>query len=303
MEPVLGRLFADGLDGCDAYRACRDHGNKEEIRAKFEGAFAMHAHLCPEGPERFASEFRRDWCARAWELYLMAVLSDAGMCLERAERRGPDILIRLPSGNRCWVEAVVPSPGTGADRVFQPPQGNWAGSYGPVDKLLVRYRSVLEDKLIKILDYRRAGIVDESEPVMIAVGSWGIPGAWAWDRELPALVKAVYPVGEPVLVVPIDSPEPERVEVRPRWVVRKTSGAPVGTNFFLEARTAGISAVMYTRTDVWNVSWDATRALGIVHNVVTNVPLERGVIPSRVEWWVEGQQLQRSGGPAETNEG
>ncbi|HMI82807.1 MAG TPA: hypothetical protein VK550_01880 [Polyangiaceae bacterium] len=157
--------------------------------------------------------------------------------------------------------------------------------------------------MTKILDCQRSDIVGEGEPVVIAVGSWGIPDAWAWDRELPALVKAIYPVGEPVLVVPIDSPEPERVEVPPRWVVKKTSGAPVGTDFFLEARTVGISAVMYAWTDVFNVSWEATRALGIIHNVGATVPLERRVIPSRVEWWVENQQLQRSDRQAGSNNG
>jgi type I restriction enzyme S subunit len=290
-------LFSTGVEACDAYRACRDHSTKEDIKARYERAFRMHGHLCPEGAQQFVSELRRDFYSRAWELYLMAVLHDAGVTLEAPSPHGPDILVRLGSSQRCWIEAVVPKAGTGEDKVFERPDGPWAGSHGPVDKLLVRYRSALEDKLRKVDVYVRQGIIAPTDAVIIAVSGWGIRDAWTWDVEFPALVKAVYPVGDPVLVVPIDSPEPERVEVPPRWVVHKTRGAPVCTDFFLEPRTAQISAVLYVRSDAWNASWDPARALGIIHNMGASVPVKRGSLPARVEWWVQDNQLHQSDRP------
>ena len=292
-------LFSPGADASEAYCACRDHGSKEDVKLRFERAFALHGHLCPEGPAQFASEMRRDFYARAWELYLMAILHDAGLRIEPPGSHGPDIVIRLPSTRRCWIEAVVPKAGTGEDKVFEPPVGNWAGSHGPIDKLLLRYRSVLKDKLEKVERYIDAGIIAPEDAVVIAVSNWGIRDAWTWDRtgtsiELPALAKAVYPVGEPQLVVPIDSPEPERVEVPPRWTVQKAGGTSIGTDFFLDARASRIAAVMYARDDTWNASWDATRALGVIHNVGATQPLQRRALPVRIEWWVEDGQLRRA---------
>jgi len=104
MSEALPSLFDAAKDGSEAYLACRDHSTKEHIKARFENAFALLAHLLPEGPEHFADELRRDFFSRAWELYLLAVLHGAGLHLEAHDERGPDILLRLSSGKRCWIE-------------------------------------------------------------------------------------------------------------------------------------------------------------------------------------------------------
>ena len=71
------------------------------------------------------------------------------------------------------------------------------------------------------------------DKVHLACRSRGRRVTWptrkTWDIEIPALAKAVYPIGEPVLVIPVESSERWRVEVPPRWTVHKTKGAPVGT--------------------------------------------------------------------------
>src|SRR5258706_13620959 len=59
MSREMPTLFSPGDDACDAYRACRDHSTKEEIKLRFERAFGRHAHLCPEVPSQFASERHR----------------------------------------------------------------------------------------------------------------------------------------------------------------------------------------------------------------------------------------------------
>jgi hypothetical protein len=288
-------LFADEVEGCEGYRRCRDHQNKSDEKASFERAFEALGHLLPEGREHFASEFRRDFYSRAWELYLLAVLSNAGLHLESAPAIGPDILIHLPNGRRCWIEAVVPQPGTGEDKVFERPAGRRAVSYGSVDRLLLRYRSALEDKLKKVGRYAEAGIVAPGDHVVIAVGGWGIPDAFMWDMDVPALVKAVYPVGEPVLVVPVESEERSHVEVPPRWVVSKASGVKISTDPFLERRTAGVSGAIYVRQDVWNSLWDAKVALGFIHNDGARNPLGLGLLPCGTEWCVHGNELRQTG--------
>src|SRR5215471_9400903 len=97
-------LFSPGADACDAYLACRYHSTKEEIKRRVECAFSRHAHLLPEGPAQFGCELRRDFYSRAWELYLMAVLHESGVSLEPTNPPGPDLLVRLSSGQRCWIE-------------------------------------------------------------------------------------------------------------------------------------------------------------------------------------------------------
>src|SRR5262249_28527028 len=93
-----------------SYVAARDHITKEESRARLERAWRLVGHLCAEDPAHFVTAFRRDFHARAWELYVLSVLMEAGLSLERAPRKGPGGLVRLSPQRRCWIESLPPPP-------------------------------------------------------------------------------------------------------------------------------------------------------------------------------------------------
>jgi hypothetical protein len=244
-------------DDSEAYLACRNHALKSCVRAGLEDTWARYGHLCPEAPAQFIPAFRREFHARAWELFLIRVLEDAGLSLERPPPHGPDICFRLASGLRCWIEAVVPGPGTGANAVFQRdparPYVGGLGGHRSASSLLLRYCSILEDKRKKLDKYRSAGIVAFSDASMIAVYQGGILDAHVHDAELPALAKVVFGFGDPVWHVPIDSDEPPHVEVHAQTEVPKATGQQVSTTFFLDSETTFISGILFAREDIWNL--------------------------------------------------
>jgi hypothetical protein len=203
-EPINGigsvsQLFDASNDGtCDAYRACRDHEGKAATRTFLEDAWPRICHLVGDREGHFLTEFRSNFLAKSWELYLLAVLADAGCALEPAKPEGPDICATI-AGKRVWIEAVVPTPGADGspDRVFQrPTSGSWGGSLYPEAQLLLRYRSVLEDKLAKVNGYVAKGLVASNDIVLVAVNQGAILDSDLHDLEVPAIVKAVFPQGK-----------------------------------------------------------------------------------------------------------
>jgi hypothetical protein len=66
------------------YRATRDHVTKIPVCDALTKAWHMYGHLMPEKPEQFVREFRRDFHARSWELYVLRWLARTGAKLIRA---------------------------------------------------------------------------------------------------------------------------------------------------------------------------------------------------------------------------
>jgi hypothetical protein len=206
--------------------------------------------LCPEGPHQFIKQLRQDFHARAWELFLMGVLVDAGLKLERAPAKGPDIRIALDSGKTCWIEATTPTPGTGDNAVFQRPPGPWARALYKEGGLILRYRSALEDKLKKFDGYKTAGIVGADDVCLVAISQGGIIDSDLHDHDVPATARAVFPIGETVLRVVPYSDEQPTVERTVRENVFKANKQPVSTTFFFEERTEILSGVIFARTSI-----------------------------------------------------
>jgi hypothetical protein len=262
------------------------------VREALERAWIRVGHLCPEAPEQFVKQLRQDFHARSWELYLMAVLTDAGMELERAPSQAPDILVRLPHGKTCWIEAVAPTPGKGPDAVFQRPPRKTGDPHrvfhGPQESnLILRYRSVLEDKLSKLTKYKAADVVAPDDAYVIAVYQGRIIDADLNDHDTPALVRAVLPIGETVFVAPLYGKGKPRVETQMRHQVTKVAGSDVSTTFFLDERTEYVSGVLFARHYVGNLSWSASTSLGFIHRRSAKAPLPLGTIPALCEMWVD----------------
>lgn len=296
-EVAMTSLFGPADEGtCDAYRACRDHGTKADARAFLEHAWNRLGHLVGDRQQHFLAEFRSNFHAKSWELYLLDVLSAASCVIEPGKPEGPDICATV-GGKRVWIEAVVPTPGApeSPDRVFQRPSGPWAGALYPEAALLVRYRSVLEEKLKKIDRYLAKGVIATTDAVLIAVNQGAILDSDLHDAEVPAIVKAVFPIGETVMVVTPYSAEAPRVEIPPRFSVTKKKGAEVSTTLFLEPRSAAVSGVLFASQVVWNLQKAAENDLSLVHNPQAKTPLPLRSLPLKCELWVEDEELRHEG--------
>ena len=288
--PPIPLFDADPTGGV-LYQACRDHESKRDIREKLERSWEQHWQRCPEKPKQFVKEFRKNFHSRSWELFLLSVLADAGLTLERTQAKGPDICVRLASGKRCWIEAVAPTPGTEDNAVFQRPEGNWRGILPKDNNLILRYRTGLEAKLNKLDQYKASGIVGPDDAYVVALYPGDIVDSDLYDMELPALARAVFPIGETVLKVPVYRDGPMTLETPVRENVTKVNKqrtvSTVSTRFFLEPRTEFISGVLFVGQTIYNISWSAAESLHMIHRPNAKVPLPNGTIPSRCELWLE----------------
>jgi hypothetical protein len=115
------------------------------------------------------------------------------------------------------------------------------------------------------------------------------------DLELPAIVRALLPIGEPVMIVPIGSPQRPHVEVPLRETVAKANGSTVSTTFFLQAETAFISDVLFASRPVWALTWEAQSSMGLIHRPDSVVPVARRTIPTKCEMWLENGVLEHRG--------
>jgi hypothetical protein len=228
----------------------------------------------------------------------MGVLAGAGLALQPVKGHGPDILIHTPDGARCWIEAVAATPGEEKkeDTVWQRPATHVGSFSGPSDeKVMLRYLSVIKDKREKILKYRKRGIVKEGDACLIALSHGGIIDSDLCDEEVPAVVRAVLGIGEPVLHLPIYSDEPSYVETPPRDAVLKTNGSRISTRGFLDGAVNGVAGILWVSQKVWNLRWEASKSLKLVHNPTAAVPIKVGSIPTRCEMWVEDGWLKHQG--------
>jgi hypothetical protein len=275
--------------GDAAYLAARNFYVWRPVREQLEEAWRRLWRHCPEGPEQFVRQFRQDFHARSWELFLLAVLADAGLTILPTTGTGPDICIRLRSGKKAWIEAVAPGPGTGPNAVFQPPPGAQSGSLGPQANVILRYTQALQEKLNKLTVYKAAGIVQPDDAYLIAVSQGGIRNSDLHDDDVPLIVRAVFALGETVYRFTPYSGQPGRVEVPVREHVTKANGSAVSTTFFLDPQTEFVSGVIFVRLGVENLKWSAEDSLGLVHRPHARVPVERGAIPTRCEMWLDEQ--------------
>jgi len=145
----LPPLFERPPQGADheLYAAYRSHGNKTGARRALSRIWTSLGHLVPEAPEQFVSEFRRDFPARAWELFVLGYLKRAGAVLHRSPSTGPDFCATLDGVGRFWVECVVPRHGEGADAVPRRAPGQRSGSLPPTSLVALRYANAITGKI------------------------------------------------------------------------------------------------------------------------------------------------------------
>jgi hypothetical protein len=84
--------------------------------------------------------------------------------------KGPDLFAYGPD---VWLEAVAVREGTGPDALPKPEIGN-AYDYDP-DPLVLRLRSVIKDKSMKLTNYIRDGVIDPGQASGIAISGLILP--------------------------------------------------------------------------------------------------------------------------------
>ena len=246
----------------DPFYACiRDDPSRKNASDFVEKRWQEYA---PYAEPEFLEDAKRDFHAKTWEMYLACVFLKNGFQLQRkTKKEGPDICL-LTQSKPIWIEAIAPGPGTGADAV---PGYQWGVCYDekPIDKVLLRFTSAIEEKH-KI--YQNYKIINKSDPYIIAVNGGRVSHAIVVDI-VSGLFRCEY-----------------------RNTIKKSNDAPVSTNIFKDETYNGISAVIYSYSNVVTHPKNIGTEIQFIHNHIAKNKLPLGIFQFGREWWMENEELK-----------
>ncbi len=238
----------------------------------------------PYADRNFATELRRDFHARFWEMYLTYILLSHGYRIH-CHKPGPDILVNSES-SRIWIEAVAPSQGSDGSKDHVPDMvtDRIEVQHYPEREIILRYRAAIYEKFHnKYLHYVETGIVEKSDPFIIAINSakmrFAMPGLTP-----PDIVRAVFPIGHLQVHIDCSTLEITGMHHQYRPEIRKNSGSPVSTEVFLIEEYTPITGIMFSHCSAANCLHPRGEEFMFIHNPIAKNPIPRGFFAFGVEY-------------------
>jgi hypothetical protein len=280
----MAKLLDAGVDAQDSeFRSIRDKRRFSQQKDIIENLWERYRSYADPG---FQQKIARSFHTHFWEMYLACGLMDRGYQLApKNDAKGPDICI-LNADRRLWVEAVAPGRGEGADAVPVPRIDR--AEYAPVGRIILRLRSVIEDKWRKYKSYVTDGVLSPAEPYVIAVNGGYVPEAGAIGSGLPYIVQAVSRLGSQYVSLDINTLEIVNQGYSDLPFVRKAAGTPVPTGIFVDGGYEGVSAVLYSGARILSLPDVHGSEFVLVHNETATNPLPKG--------WVGGHEFWSNNG-------
>jgi type I restriction enzyme S subunit len=280
-------LFAaTPANACPAYANLRGAGD-EHCRAGREHCEELWRDFEPLADPNFAVEFALHVQERWFEMYLTVALMRLGLDIT-CPKPGPDILLRL-DGRRVWIEAVCATAGE-AGRRDSVPQPRYTRIDEPAivrdvpwDEMTLRVRSALAAKGARFQDYLRNGHLAPDDALVVAINVHSIPGAWVDMGDL--MMRALYGRGDLVLTIDRDT----GVVVGSRHqrlssIPKKSTGAEVGIQPFIDGSIPHIAAVIGSRADACNRPIRLGDDLLLLPNLTARMPISAGSLQIGEEW-------------------
>lgn len=207
-----------------------------------------------------------------WELYLAHALKSCVVRLvvqrrSKQRQRGPDLLAQRPE---VWIEAVVPTPGTGPDALSTTKKSG--ATDVPIESFVMRLRAVIDTKAKLIAGYIRGGVINEHDAAVVAVSGMLLDTQFL-EQQVPRIARALYGVSDLVIHLDRNTRKSLGCRLARRDEVIKQSGASVRTDIFLDPAYAHISAVLYSPADWINRPSTPGTDLILLHNPLANSPL------------------------------
>ena len=280
--PATDPIYLNARDGLEEH-----HARGREYLERIYREFAPYVD--PDSAEKATC----DLAAVYWELQLAYAIKSAGKNLVPRNRlkyinnKGPDLFAENPG---VWIEAVVVRCGTGPD-ALQYPEMMKATEYNP-DGVILRLRSAIRDKSTILQNYIADGIIKPGQATVIAISGVVLPYRFS-GRFPPEIVRAVYPVNNPVIEFNRVTRTMGDPYIEYRDCVKKKLGAGVATDVFLDPEFSHISAVLYGEADWVNPLNSPGADLKIVRNFMAVTPLPDGWFPAGDEYWCrDGEHIE-----------
>ena len=272
--------------------------DREETRALRARMEEMWEVFEPYADPHFLIEFRTRLNARYWEMYLARAFIGAGYRV-MSDPSGPDLCLTY-DGQRIWVEAVEATQGAEGSPDRTPDFGDDSVVDYPEEQVLLRLRNAIDAKRAKRETYLESGLVTPADAYVIAINAGRIPYAFGME-DPPRILNAVYPIGALQIHIRSSDGEVVGVDNAYRPSVSKVNGSSVSTDVFLDAAYSGISGVIYSGSNAWNMPAVVGTDMALVHNLLAAVPLPKGWYPFGHEWSAmregDGYRMMRADQP------
>ena len=144
----------------------------------------------------------------------------------------------------------------------------------PEEQIVLRYTNAIDTKYKKYRQYRNKHVIANSEPYIIAVNGKKVP--YASDDEIPYIVQALFPIGQPRILVNWDTPEETDFGYAHRPEINKVKGGIVSTDIFCRREYEGISGIIFSRVSIHGFSSDMGADFIFVHNPLALNKLPEG---------------------------
>ena len=264
----MSSFFLPGETTDQAYVNVRESPNLAEAKRFVE---SLWPRFQPLADSNFQTDAKNHFLQRFWEMYLACSLMERGLELHKVDDAGLEYYFN-EGGRRVWLEAVAPSPGKGPDRV---PEIVYGEAYTvPSEKVILRFTSAMRDKLLKIKKDQANGRLMESDRVLLAINSRGIPHG-PYGGDMPFFLKACLPFGNLTLEL-----DPKKRQIVDRYhtyrpTIQKQSEGEVRTTTFLDADSAVLIGVLHSAVDCANKPTVLGGDFQLLHNPNAAQPLPR----------------------------
>lgn len=242
-------------------------GKNEYSKKHRENCERLWEQYEPCADPEFRKEFRSNFDARYWEMYLAITLKSLGHVIH-CPKPGPDVGIEV-DGLRIWFEATSPERGQDGSQDQVPEIKFDVGDVEvPNEKIVLRYLNSIEQKKKQHSRWIKKQIVGPKDAFIIAINPRQI-GFDCLDGLPPRILQAAFTVGNPYVTFGPNG----KSGFHFRSTVEKTSGASVATGVFQQEDYAFLSGLLCSRIDVANQPPDMGRDFQLVPNPHATVML------------------------------
>lgn len=297
-------LFSSSPTQCHPDYKCLLSSRMQNVRQHLNQVWQWYLE-CGLPDDHFLSEFPLQTSKRLWEMETAWFLHNCGFTLS-SRKAGADFLCES-EGKAFEVEAVAVGPGADdhPDLVREFTMAN----DGPVrcskriniperERIeLLRVAGAIDSKAKKRLCDIDKGVSDSSLPFLIALSVVDIP-MMVSDWDMPAALKAVYPIGGQCYDI---DPATGRF-LRRRWQCRPQiqkgteAKSNISTQIFCPGCGAShhreISALLYSNLNFREFGypynpWEHCRQFFLIHNADCTRELVHGSLNVKAEYWLE----------------
>lgn len=144
---------------------------------------------------------------------------------------------------------------------------------------MLRYCGAIADKFLKYKTYLEKGIISASDPYIIALNACKIQQAMADGNS-----EYDIPIGNKVAYINKTTGSEVPWSYQPRNKIYRSSGSPIQTDLFLNPDYEGLSGIIFSRKDLFNLPSHMGDEFTFIHNPLATNPIHHEFFKFGVEF-------------------